>query len=104
MFSESQHQHSGKDILKNPLFYSSILVATVLPVVLWILFSRWQKNLSIERRAREEKAEKQSESDRIVLEQLGGKELAIQSFYASPAPFTRKKACSSAMAWPMPKA
>jgi hypothetical protein len=48
------------------------------------LFSRWQENLSIERRSQEEKSRKQLESDRIALEQLGGKELAIQNFYASP--------------------
>jgi hypothetical protein len=46
--------------------------------------SRWQENLSIERRSREEKSRKQLEDDRVALEQLGGKELAIQSFYASP--------------------
>jgi flagellar biosynthesis/type III secretory pathway M-ring protein FliF/YscJ len=85
MFSDPQRQQpSGHNIFKNPLFYSSILVATALLVVLWILFSRWQKNVSIERRGREEKAQKQAKSDRIALEQLGGKELAIQSFYASP--------------------
>ena len=53
-------------------------------VVLWILYSRWQENQNIERRAREEKSSKQRESDRATLEQLGGKELAIQSFYVSP--------------------
>jgi hypothetical protein len=53
-------------------------------VVAWIFLSRWQENLSIERRSREEKSRKQLEDDRVALEQLGGKELAIQSFYASP--------------------
>jgi hypothetical protein len=52
--------------------------------VAWIFFSRWQENLSIERRSREENSRKQSENDRVALEQFGGKELAIQSFYASP--------------------
>jgi hypothetical protein len=56
----------------------------VLLVVAWIFLSRWQENLSIERRSREEKSRKQLEDDRVALEQLGGKELAIQSFYASP--------------------
>jgi hypothetical protein len=77
-------QPTAKSIFKNPLFYSSILVAIVLLVVGWILFSRWQQNRSIERQSRERKSQKQSESDRIALEQMGGKELAIQSFYASP--------------------
>jgi hypothetical protein len=38
----------------------------------------------IERRTRDETARKQLENDRVALEQLGGKELAIQSFYATP--------------------
>jgi hypothetical protein len=73
-----------KTLFKNPLLYSSLLVGTALLVVLWILYSRWQENRSIERRTRKETAQKQLENDRIALEQLGGKELAIQSFYASP--------------------
>lgn len=73
-----------KSIFKNPLLYSSTLVGLALLVVGWILFSRWQENRSIERRAQEERARKQSENDRIALEQFGGKELDIQSFYASP--------------------
>ena len=84
MLTDTQEQHRGKTLFKNPLLYSSLLVGTALLVVLWILYSRWQENRSIERRTREETARKQLESDRIALEQLGGKELAIQSFYASP--------------------
>jgi hypothetical protein len=59
-------------------------VGIVLLFVVWTLFSRWQENLAIERRWREEKTRKQLEDDRVALEQFGGKELAIQSFYASP--------------------
>jgi hypothetical protein len=73
-----------KTAFKNPLLYSSLLVGIVILVVAWIFFSRWQENLSIERRSREENSRKQSENDRVALEQFGGKELAIQSFYASP--------------------
>ncbi len=73
-----------RTIVKNPLLYSSLLVSIALLVVGWILFSRWQANLSIERRTREERSQKQLESDRVALEQFGGKDLAIQSFYASP--------------------
>jgi hypothetical protein len=75
---------NNKTAFKNPLFYSSFLVGLVLLVVAWIFFSRWRENLSIERRSREENSRKQLDNDRIALEQLGGKELAIQSFYASP--------------------
>ena len=84
MLTDTHEQQRGKALLKNPLLYSSLLVGTALLVVVWILYSRWQENRSIERRTREETARKQLENDRITLEQLGGKELAIQSFYASP--------------------
>lgn len=87
MFTDSQPpqpQAKTKTVFKNPLLYSSILVGIVLLIVGWILFSRWQQNLAIEQHSREERSEKQREQDRVALEQLGGKELAIQSFYASP--------------------
>jgi hypothetical protein len=73
-----------KSAFKNPLLYSSMLVGIVLLFVVWTLFSRWQDNQAMERRAREEKSHQQLESDRVTLERLGGKELAIQNFYASP--------------------
>ena len=79
----------GKSPWKNPLFYSSVVLGIALLVVAWILYSRWEENRLIERRSREEKSEKQAESDRIALEQLGGKELAIQSFYATPGAIRR---------------
>jgi hypothetical protein len=73
-----------KSAYRNPLLYSSMLVGIVLLFMVWTLLSRWQENLAIERRSREEKSRQQLENDRVALEQLGGKELAIQSFYASP--------------------
>ena len=82
--NSTQSPPQSKKILKNPLLYSSIVLGIALLVVGWILFSRWQENRQIEARNREEAARKQRESDRAALEQLGGKELAIQSFYASP--------------------
>jgi hypothetical protein len=51
--------------------------------VLWIFFSRWQENRQIQRKASEERSQKQLDADRQTIDQLGGKELAIQSFYAS---------------------
>jgi hypothetical protein len=74
---------------KNPLLYLSIALGIALLVVPWILYSRWEENRLIERKAREEKSEKQQESDRLALEQLGGKELAIQNFYATPGAIRR---------------
>jgi hypothetical protein len=71
-------------IFKNPLLYSSFGLAIVALVVGWILFSRWQENKRIDRQSAEAKSEKQRENDRAALDQFGGKELDIQSFYASP--------------------
>ena len=73
-----------KSVLKNPLLYSSVVLAVVAVVVGWILFSRWQENRRIDRLAAKEAAQKQSDNDRAALEQFGGKELAIQGFYATP--------------------
>jgi hypothetical protein len=84
MLTDTQQKPPAKSALKNPLLYSSVAIGVALLLVAWILFSRWQQNRSIERRARDESARKQRESDRTTLEQLGGKDLAIQSFYASP--------------------
>jgi hypothetical protein len=81
---EPQPPAKTRTIFKHPLLYSSLLVGIVLLVVVWIFVSRWQENLSIERRTRDERSQNQLESDRVALEQFGGKDLAIQSFYASP--------------------
>ncbi len=70
---------------KNPFLYSWGVLVIAAFVVVWILFSRWRENRSIENRAKEEQAQKQRELDRATLEQMGGKELAIQNFYAIPA-------------------
>src|SRR5712671_4768748 len=73
-----------KSALKNPFLYSWAALGIAALVVGWILFSRWSENRNIETRAKEERTQKQLEQDRIALEQLGGKELAIQNFYATP--------------------
>lgn len=79
----------SKSIFKNPSLYSrSVLVIAILSVA-WILFSRWEENRTIERRAKEERTQKQLEQDRATLEQMGGKELAIQNFYATPGSIRR---------------
>src|ERR1700742_596093 len=74
----------SKSVFKNPSLYSSIVLAAVALIVGWILFSRWTDNRQIERRAAQEKQEKQQESDRVALDQMGGKTLDIQAFYANP--------------------
>ncbi len=78
-----------RSLLKNPLLYSSAALCIALLVVGWIFYSRWEQNRYIDRKSREEKRQKQLQDDRIALEQFGGKELAIQSFYASPGAIGR---------------
>ena len=73
-----------KSVFKNPVVYSSVAIAIVVLVVGWILTSRWLENRGIERRAKQERTLKQQEQDRITVEQLGGRDLAIQNFYATP--------------------
>ncbi len=78
-----------KSAFKNPFLYSWSALAIAALVAGWILFSRWQENRVIEKRAKEERTQKQLEQDRIALEQFGGKELAIQNFYAVPGSIRR---------------
>jgi hypothetical protein len=82
-------QPRTKSAFRNPLLYSSIAIGITLLYVGWIFFSRWQENRAIERKTEEEKAQKQRDNDRAALELLGGKELAIQMFYASPGSIHR---------------
>ena len=78
-----QQPATPKSPFKNPILYSSLALMAVLLYVLWIFFSRWQENRQIQRRASEERSQKQLDADRQTIDQLGGKELAIQSFYAT---------------------
>jgi heme exporter protein D len=78
-----------KSALKNPFLYSWAVLAVAALVVCGILFSRWLENRTFEKHAREERVQKQQEQDRATLEQMGGKELAIQNFYATPGTIRR---------------
>jgi len=82
-------QSRTKSALRNPLFYSSIAIGIALLYVGWIFFSRWQESRVIEQRRKEERTQKQLENDRAAVELLGGKEFAIQMFYASPGAIHR---------------
>jgi hypothetical protein len=85
----AQPDSQKKSILKNPFLYSRAVLAIVALAVVWILTARWLENRNFEKRAREERTKKQQEQDRITLEQMGGKELAIQNFYVSPGTIQR---------------
>ena len=76
-------------VFKNPLLYSWIALAIVALAVVAILIARWMENRSVELRARQAKIQQQHEQDNIALEQFGGKELAIQNFYATPGTIRR---------------
>ena len=73
-----------KSAFKNPFLYTWAALVIVALIVVGILVSRWKENRDLEERAKQTKTQKQQEQDRIALEQMGGKELAIQNFYATP--------------------
>lgn len=74
-----------KSLAKNPFLYTSVLILIAALYAGFVIFSRWNENRSIERQRAGQNAARQNEADRAALEQLGGKELAIQSFYATPS-------------------
>jgi hypothetical protein len=75
---------SEKSIWKNPFVYTGAILIVVAIYVGWIVFSRWNENRQLDRRASDITAQKQREQDRSTVEQMGGSELAIQSFYGDP--------------------
>jgi hypothetical protein len=85
----SDQTSQPKSILRNPLLYSSAAVLVALAAVAFVMISRWQDGRTIERQAAQARAEKRHEQDRIAVEQLGGKEFAILSFYANPTVIQR---------------
>jgi hypothetical protein len=92
LLNQPESQQPGpprKSIFKKPSFYSKIVFTIAALIVFWIFFSRWWQNRAIEYRAKDAAAAKQRADDRATLEQMGGKELAIQTFYASPGEIRR---------------
>jgi flagellar basal body-associated protein FliL len=86
---QSEPVSQRKSLLKNPLVYSSAVLAAALLTVVYVMVSRWQDASARERQAAQERAEKQKEQDKMAVEQLGGKDFAILSFYASPSTVRR---------------
>jgi len=72
-----------KPVWKNPFVYTGALIVALAIYMGWIVFSRWNENRAIERHARDVATEKQREQDKNTVEQMGGSELAIQSFYGN---------------------
>jgi hypothetical protein len=83
MLAEQNPPPPSKPRLKHAIWLSWLALFIVLLYVLWIFFARWQENRQIQRRAEEDRSQKERAADRQTVEQMGGKDLAIQSFYAS---------------------
>ncbi len=86
---QSESVSKRKSLLKNPLIYSTAVLAVALLTVVYVMVSRWQDARHMERQAAQEHAEKQRQQDQLAVEQLGGKDFAILSFYASPPSIRR---------------
>jgi len=71
MLSEKQSPETTPRRFKNPFVYSSLFLLAVAVYVGSIFLSRHQ-------------VQKQREADQAAVEQLGGRELAIQMLYATP--------------------
>jgi len=69
---------------KTPLVYTGLAILVVAIYVVWTLLSRHLANRAYEEHLHGQQAEKQRQSDRAAIEQLGGSELAIQMLYATP--------------------
>jgi hypothetical protein len=79
-----QQAPTKKSAFSNPYLYSGIVLLGVIVYVGFILISRRESNRAYDRRTAEKAAEQQRAEDRAVIEQLGGSDLAIRSFYVSP--------------------
>ena len=75
---------SPKSKLKNPIFYSSLVIFAVALYVSYVLLARYESGKQVERQTKARQAEQRREDDRLAVEQLGGSELAIRGLYVSP--------------------
>jgi hypothetical protein len=81
----SDLQTSRKSPLKNPILYSSILLLAAAMYAGFVAIGRYQSKRDFEQRTAAEQAEKRLAGDRLAIEQLGGSELTIRTFYVSPS-------------------
>jgi len=73
-------QRAPLEGVRRLLPWTSVALVIAAVYVGWIFFSRWQTNRDLERARRE----KQAESSRATLQRIGGSELKILSFSATP--------------------
>ncbi len=89
MQAEQRQTPAQKPKFNRAILLCSLVLMAVFLYVVFIFFSRWRENRDIQRRATDEHSQKQLSNDRKTVEQMGGKELAIQSFYANPGTINR---------------
>jgi hypothetical protein len=80
----NQQTTTQKSPLKNPYLYSGIVFLAAIAYVAFILISRRESDRAYERRNAEKAAEQRRAEDRVVVEQLGGSDLAIRTLYVAP--------------------
>jgi|SRR5215469_8397064 len=73
-----------KSRFRNPFFYSSFILACVGLYVLYVLYARYDSNRRYDRQTRQQQEQQRRKNDLSTVEQLGGSDLAIRGFYASP--------------------
>src|SRR2546427_3804391 len=73
---------------RNPLLYTSILLAIVALYVGSVFFSRRQDRREFEEKA----AAKKKEEDRRAVEMMGGDRVGNLTFFSSPRPIHRRRA------------
>jgi len=84
MLSHTPEATTKNSFFKSPLAYTALLTVAVALYVAWTFFSRHHEDRAYEQRIRSDQAQKQRTADQTTIEQLGGSELAIQMFYATP--------------------
>jgi hypothetical protein len=84
MLAENQNPTPEKSLLKNPLSLFPLLLLVAVLYLGWVFFSRHREDQQYNQRVRDAQAQKQREADQATIEQLGGKDLAIQMLYATP--------------------
>jgi hypothetical protein len=73
-----------KSPLRNPFFYSSLILAGVALYVLYVLYARYDSHRRYDQQTRQQQEQQRRKNDLSAVEQLGGSDLAIRGFYVSP--------------------
>lgn len=81
----TENPEEKKSLFKNPSVYAAVILILAALYAGTIFYGRRQESRAIERRA----AEQRRAVDEKIVENMGGKRLEIQSFYASPGRMRR---------------